>query len=596
MASNFLTSSVIDTLVNNYQAMEVNRRIDPLSTRKTKYQNLSTAYSTLNTKLSDLKTILSELKNTDSSSVFANKSASSSNANFISVTASGTTAASSYSLRVNQMAKNDLVIGSKMNSTDYSSIITTEGSRSFAIKTGDGSGGEFTSNVDVDFISSDFDTNGITNEDVMAKIQNAINLDKAVITSNAKSGAGVYSGGASSFKINLNGTETTISIASATDYNDLVNQLITSINTNISGITAEKVVDSPSAGDVKLKLTVKDQSKYISISTVSGFDLVSDLNISATKEKAASGIVTASVFTPVTSKTQLSLTAKESGNDFRITNLSETGGTNLALSSIGLNLGGTRTTFVQNTGGDDTPGFIYGTSVLNAMVEFNGLNIERNSNSITDLVSGATVNLKSVMQPTDTTVAVSFAVDTASIKSKIESFINKFNDIYTYIKTNSSAKTNGDRGLLLGDSNASSILSTLNNLAVTSVGGISASEINNLSKLGITFNSTSGLTISDSTQLENAVRDNTNQVATLFTSSNGIAAALYDRVNLYVGTNGYLTRAKSSVDKSAVYLNDSITASQKRIDKSVESLRNQYQQMQMQVQLIVNMQTMMFGG
>ena len=585
-----LSTSMINSYVNSFTISEQSRKIDPLNTRRDKYLNLSNVYAALSSKLGELKTLLSDLKSTETSSIFLKKTAASSNTNFVSVEATGG-ATSSYTLRVNQLAKNDMVLGENLDSADYSSIITTEGLHTLRIKTGDGSDGEFTANVEVSFDEEDFDETGITNQKVMEKIRSAINNDKAVVTSGSKTGSTVYSGGESSFKINLNGVEKTITITNATDYNDLIDKLISGINSNVSGVTAEKVADGD---NVSLKITVNDSSKYISISNESGFDLVSDLNIGVTKEKAASGIVTASVFSPVTGKSQISLAAKSSGYDYRVTELSDTGG-NSALLSIGVNLGSSRPDYVQNPGDVDTPGFVYNTSVLNSKFEFNGINIERNSNSITDLVDGATITLKSVMQSSDTTVAISFATDTASIKSKIESFVTKFNDIYSYIKSNSTTSSSGTRGLLIGDANATSLLLTLTGSAYSSISGISQSEINNLSKIGITFNSSSGLSISDSSQLEKAISENVEQVASLFNSSNGIAASLYDRVNSYIGTTGYLTKAKTAADQSVANLNDEVTKAQARIDKDAESLRSRYQELQIQLVNLLSMQSYLFG-
>jgi len=581
--ADYLSTSGINSLVNSYYNNEVNKKIAPLSTKKDKYQGISTAYSTLTTSLTNLKSILSDLKATGSSSIFANKSTASSNSNFATISATNSAAISAYNIRLNQLAKSDMVLGKDLTSDDYSSVITTTGTHSLRIKTGDGESGEYYADVNVTFDEDDFDETGITNKTVMEKIRDAVNSDKAVVTSTAKSGSAAYSGGTASFNLDINGTETTITIESATDYNDLMDQLVAQINEEVDGVTAEKIVDSPSAGDVKLKLSVDDSTSYISISQESGFDLVSDLGIEVTKEKAASGIVVASVFSPLSSTSQLSFTAKNSGYNNRITELYESGGSNTALSSIGLNLGTTRTSFVQTDGGEDTPGFVYALSDLNSKFNFNGVDIERDSNEVSDLVTGATISLKSVMEETDATVSVSITNNVSSIKSKIESFITKFNEIYSYIRSKSTTDESGNRGIFIGDTNASSILSMFSSSAYGAVSGISSEEINTLSKLGITFNSASGLSISNSATLEQNLNEKIDEVEALFNSTNGIASTLYDKVSSYLGTSGYLTRAKKSVDESIEEINDSITSSQEKIEKSAESLRQRYIQMQMQL-------------
>ncbi len=581
--ADYLSTSGINSLVNTYYNNEVTKKIDPLTTRKDKYKNISSAYSTLSTSLTNLKSVLSDLKATGSSSIFSNKSTSSSNTGFATITATNSAAISSYNLRINQLAKSDMVLGKDMTSDDYSATITTPGTHSFRIKTGDGESGEFYADVNVTFDEDDFDSSGITNKTMMEKIRNAVNSDKAVVTTSVKSGTEAYTGGAATFTIDINGTETAISIDSATDYNDLMNQLVAQINEEVGGVTAEKIVDSPSTGDVSLKLTVDDSSDYISIKNDSGFDIVNDLGIGVTQQKAASGIVVASVFSPLSTTSQLSFTAKNSGYNNRITELSDTGGSNNALSSIGLNLGTTRAQYVQDENGEDTPGFVSLLSELNSKFIFNGVSIERDSNDVTDLVTGATLSLKSVMKETDATVSVSITNNVSSIKSKIESFISSFNEVYSYIRSKSTSDTEGNRGIFVSDTNASSIMSMLGSTAYGSVAGISDKEINTLSKLGITFNTSIGLSISDSTTLEQNLNENITGVEALFNSTNGIATTLYDKVNSYLGTTGYLTKAKNSIDNSIEEISDTINSQTEKIEKSAESLRKTYNNLLLQL-------------
>ena len=314
MATDILSTSTINSLVSSYTVNETDKYVTPLQNRKSKYSNLSSAYAAFSSKLSALKSLLTNLKLTGSDSLFRTKSATTSDSSFVTATASSSASIGAYSLRVNQLAKNDIVISNDLTSSDASAL---SGTHSFSIKTGDGDSGEFVSNVEVTFDSSE------TNETIMEKIADAINSDKAVVQSDTKTASSSYSGGASSFVIDLNGTETTISVNGGGTYEDMIDEIVNSINDNIDGLTAEKVLDS---GNVSLKLTVENSSDYISISNSTGFDLVSDLNIGVTQEKGASGLVTASSFSPTGSKSQFSITSKETGVGYRITDLSDGGG------------------------------------------------------------------------------------------------------------------------------------------------------------------------------------------------------------------------------------------------------------------------------
>ena len=262
-----------------------------------------------------------------------------------------------------------------------------------------------------------------------------------------------------------------------------------------------------------------------------------------------------------------------------------------------MNLGVSRPVFDQSTA-PDTAGFVYAdvtqnANLLNAKIQFNGLNFQRNTNSVSDLVNGVTFNLKSVMQASDTTVNVAVATDNANIKTKVESFISKFNDVYVFM--DEKRKRNfGDKGVFTGDSNVSSILETFTTNLSSKITGISDGDLAYLSQIGITFNSTTGLSISNSTLFDNNLTDKISQVETVFNSTSGIANILYNKVNPYLGAAGYLATSKKSLDDNVSYMETKITAMKKRIDKRAEMMRKQYEGLQSQL-VSLNMNASLFG-
>jgi flagellar hook-associated protein 2 len=580
-----LSSSGIDRLIQNYTTIQQRRRIQPLSTKKSGYEAKNNAYSNLSSKLSSLKTLLEDFKSTGTSSEFKYKEATSSDDSFVTASATTSAGIGSYDMRISQLAKADLAISKDIDtsSTGANSLGITTGTYKFTIKTGDGSTGEYVSNVSVSLSSTD------SNETVMTKIRDAINSDKAVVESTAKSGD--YTGGATSFDINVNGTTTTISDDGGGTYSDLFDRLVSQINSNVDGVTAEKV---DNGGTYQLKITVDNTDNYISISNKSGFDIVSDLNIGVTKEKGASGIVTASVYSPSTGTSQFSITSKETGLDYRIKELSDASGN--ALDVLGLNLGTSRPTYDQSTS-PDTPGYLYSdvteaNNQLNAKLTFNGVEVQRNSNTISDLVTGVTFSLKSAMSSTDKNVTVSVANDVDTVKSKIQDFIDKFNDVYTYIKSNS-LDDNGTRGPFLGDALPTTLKTNMTNYAYSEVSGLDSGALNKLSEIGITFTTDGGLTISDDSELEDQIKNNIDEVEDLFNSTNGIANKLYDLIDPYVGTGGYLHNLEDSYDSNITYLDDRIKSIQKQIDKSADTLRSKYEKMQQQLVEIMAAQNLM---
>ncbi|HMN25999.1 MAG TPA: flagellar filament capping protein FliD, partial [Ignavibacteriaceae bacterium] len=196
-------------------------------------------------------------------------------------------------------------------------------------------------------------------------------------------------------------------------------------------------------------------------------------------------------------------------------------------------------------------------------------------------------NLKSVMAIDDNDVTVDVANDSASVKAKIDEFITSFNDVYNYIKTNTTS-SDGIRGALLGDASGSSLLSLLSSTAYSPVSGLGFGTINSLTEMGITFNSTTGLSITNSDQLNSALENNIEEVEQTFNSDSGIAANLYNKLLPYTGYKGYLTNRKNSIDNNLESIGDSITKIQTKIEKDAEILRNRYIQLQSQLSSLLS--------
>lgn len=584
-----LSSSYIEQLVYNYKSSEVEKRLSSMNTKKDKFSSISSTLGTVSTKITSLLSSLSTLKSTSSLSIFNSKAATSSNQDFVTASADKTANAGSFSLFVNQLAKSDMLLS---NDLDLSTAVGTTGTHSFTIKTGDGSDGDFTSTVSVTLDGTE------TNESLLEKITDAVNTDYAVVNSSAKTAANSYSGGASSLTLDVGGTEYTVDATGGGTYEDLIDELVEQINSNVDGVVAEKVLEDPAAGDVKLKITTEDSDDYVSISHSSGFDLASDLGITTTKEIGASAVISASSFTPSSDKAQLSFTAKSTGLNYRIKEISDDSGSSI-LSQLGLNLGSSRPSFDQGTD-PDTAGFVYAdiTSAgneLNSKFLFNNIEIQNNSNVVDDLVSGVTFNLKSIMTDgTDPDVNITVENDKDTVKSEIQEFIDKFNELYTLVKQKTKS-VDGTRGVLRGDATTNSLMNTIRSVIYTSYGD-SGNEFSYLSQVGISFDSNTGLKISDSDLFEEKVKNNSSDLQNLFNGENGLATTFHEKLSSYTGAEGYISLAKENYDDSVQYLSDRIDSVSTSIDKSADLLRNRYQQLQTQLAILMSNQSFFSSG
>ncbi len=579
MSVNPLSNSGIEQLVNQYATVERNRNISPLETRKSKFSSLSSAWSDLSTKLESFRNILNDLRSTSSSALFKSKKATLSSSEYFAATASTTANAGNYSMRVNQLAKSDLLVSTSLAFTaDTYNINDMSGTHTIKLQSGD-----FTSYVDVEFDNTE------NYQTLMQKLSTAINTDKAVVKSSTTNQSNTFTGNGQ-FVVNLNGTETTIDYDYTNmSYSDVVSDLISKLG-DISGITAETDTNTG-----QLKVTVNDSSKYISIKNSDDTGgLLNFLGIDVNKEKAASALSTASFFAPSSGYTKFSISSKNTGYDNRLI-LEDVNGS--ALNKLGITsaiLTG-RTVIAD----DNSAGFVYSANSatdnqLNAKLNFNGINIQRNSNNITDLVDGVTFNLTGVMPDTAKTVDVTVATDDTAIKNKVKDFIKGFNDVYLTIKNKSTSDKLG-RGIFTGDTTAQSLLRTLTSAAMGKVDSASDPLYDRLNSIGISFDPNTGLTFSDETKFTQLLSTKPEAVESIFNSTNGIAKTLYNNVNGYLGSVGVINSIKTSYDNNVKYLNDKINSIQTRIDKSSETLRKKYQQMQNQYAMLINSQNMLLS-
>jgi flagellar hook-associated protein 2 len=122
-----------------------------------------------------------------------------------------------------------------------------------------------------------------------------------------------------------------------------------------------------------------------------------------------------------------------------------------------------------------------------AEILVDNVTITNASNTITDVIAGATLNL--VGEDSSTTVTLKVERDLASIKSKIQDMVDAYNTIMEYINTQSTYDEDTEEvgGILFGDGTLSTIKSELINTVTRTVTGAS-SDYNKLALIGITLN------------------------------------------------------------------------------------------------------------
>lgn len=179
--------------------------------------------------------------------------------------------------------------------------------------------------------------------------------------------------------------------------------------------------------------------------------------------------------------------------------------------------GGLSSLLSHNPGGDVAAQALKETiKAQNAEFTIDGLTVSKQSNIVTDVIAGLTINLAKPTAGTPTTLTV--ARDTSSVVASVNKFVNSFNALNKALTDASSYnKDTKLAGPLNGDSAVRSAQAGLRSVLASAVQG-GYGEFDRLSQIGVSFQKDGTLGL-DSAKLNKALASNFNDVAGLFASA-----------------------------------------------------------------------------
>ncbi len=157
-----------------------------------------------------------------------------------------------------------------------------------------------------------------------------------------------------------------------------------------------------------------------------------------------------------------------------------------------LGLAGATSTGLGGFGLNTTEGELKGSARLlqtimgsDASLRVNGLRVTRDSNLVAGVISGTTLNLRSV---TTGPVTLEVSKDVTALTEDIQGFVDAYNELKSLSDEltafDPNAGENGQGSLLIGDSTLRTIVSSVNGLLRSAVSGLSG-NIRSLSEIGI---------------------------------------------------------------------------------------------------------------
>jgi flagellar hook-associated protein 2 len=208
------------------------------------------------------------------------------------------------------------------------------------------------------------------------------------------------------------------------------------------GFTAEDATIATGSGT--LELTVGSETYSIAYDATTTLKDLKEL-----VNKTAGVSIDATIVQVTSSDFRLMLSAAQTGTGqtISITDLGDGAGNNTLDTAL--------TTGISNV-----------QTAVDASFKFNGLDIVRTSNSVDDLLSGVTIELKDAG-----TTDVSVKQNRGEIESKINSFVEKYNSALLQLDTDTkSSQEEASRGIFSSDSTIKSMKSSMENI-LNSVGG-----------------------------------------------------------------------------------------------------------------------------
>jgi flagellar hook-associated protein 2 len=267
--------------------------------------------------------------------------------------------------------------------------------------------------------------------------------------------------------------------------------------------------------------------------------------------------VTASIIQVATNDHRLVLTGRDTGalNAITIT-------ANTTLTGAGGTMNFTNTAFTASTARD-------------ARFRVGGLDITRSTNTIADVIAGVTFTLRA---ESTSNVTISVTNDTAAIRGRIESFVNAYNNVVSFVASSSIYDRATNRGgPFFGESTPRDIVNRLRGIATREVAGL-PDGMRSLAQIGISTDHMTGTLSINTSMLDGRLSTDLTGVANIFTNAaGGIAVRVHDYTGVVTNpVDGAITLRTRGLNSLVTNISNDIMRLEERLIRTEENLRRQF--------------------
>jgi flagellar hook-associated protein 2 len=192
------------------------------------------------------------------------------------------------------------------------------------------------------------------------------------------------------------------------------------------------------------------------------------------------------------------------------------------------------------------------TAAQNAEYSLDGIAFTSASNGVTTVIPGATLTLRQA--DPEKTITLSVTEDRSKVKQSLQSLVDSYNGLNSYIRQNSEFNTDTFQGgPLLGDSVVAQIQTQLTSALFSDIG---SGDYRNLADLGVLFDSDGNLKL-DSARLDAVLADDPEAVRRILADTGSTTASSLVFVNgsskaKSSGSSGYEVSITQAATKSQV--------------------------------------------
>lgn len=232
--------------------------------------------------------------------------------------------------------------------------------------------------------------------------------------------------------------------------------------------------------------------------------------------------------------------------------------------------------------GYDAPSLSTTQSAQRAHVRVDGIDIYNDSNTLDEAISGVSLDLAKAEEGTVTNLNVK--LDEDAIKNQIKSFVAGYNDVISFVSSQSKTDKNS-AGILMGDSGLNNIKRRLQSMLTTPIDG----SITSLSQLGMKSQNDGTLEIDDAT-LTKAIQQNLDGVTQLLAgddSTEGIATRFKSYLeDITDDSDGLFAGRRVSISGNVKRIEKSIERMEMRLEKREETLFDQFNALEQMVSVM----------